>query len=213
MPPHHCPHCRPISIPINTPSLFPFPSPSLTPLTPHPFPPAIPPAPTAPPSLSPLTPHPCPHHNPTDVPTAPTSLPPPHPIPHLHPPTHHGAGHRHAGRFLVIAVRHLRSEVLWGGGREGAERRGGGKGGPLQWGVRMGTPPYSLRRGLEVLEGLGVPGGQAVQGCHLCRGGRGVPIRGGGEGVSSSGAPGVGVRRAGWCRGYAPCLLWGRCLL
>lgn len=46
----------------------------------------------------------------------------------------------------------------------------------------MGTPPYSLRRGLEVLEGLGVPGGQAVQGCHLCRGGRGVPIRGGGRG-------------------------------
>lgn len=44
------------------------------------------------------------------------------------------------------------------------------------WGsAPPGGPPYSLRRGLEDLEGLGVPGGQAVQGCHLCQGGRGVP--------------------------------------
>lgn len=44
------------------------------------------------------------------------------------------------------------------------------------WGSALQvTPPYSLRRGLEDLEGLGVLGDQAVQGCHLCQGGQGVP--------------------------------------
>lgn len=47
------------------------------------------------------------------------------------------------------------------------------------------TPPYSLRRGLEDLEGLGVLGDQAVQGCHLCQGGQGVP----GEGAEDEGEP------------------------
>lgn len=155
-PPHPCPHRHPISVPIVTPPLSPSPPGLIRPHSSH---------------LSTTGTGSAPGPSPGSHPRTPAVSPRGSRVP---PGAHHGAGHGHATGFLVIAIRHLRSEVLQAGGRAGGE---GVRVPP--WGSALpGTPPYSLRQGLGVLEGLGVPGGQAVQGCHLCQGGRAVPARG-----------------------------------